>query len=298
MNAQCFNQSTTTHSAGRCCLCITPRFIPALCTTLLCLLFCAVATAQEVFKNDQLAISVLDKGVWVVETADMTTMYIVEGSQRALLIDAGTKCDSLDKIVRKITQKPLDVAITHKHIDHAGNIRYFDEVFMHPLDSAVRMEIPFSGKYRWLKDGDAFDLGNRTIEVYLMPGHTPGSIILVDKAINAVYSGDAFGSGQVWLQLRPHVPMKTYYESCARMEKIMREQGVTKIYCGHYPYLKRALGADYMVAMRDLAKRLSEGDAAGSRPYQMPFKTDIACDKPAMVANGMAMIVYDSENIN
>jgi glyoxylase-like metal-dependent hydrolase (beta-lactamase superfamily II) len=262
-------------------------------------LFCILSlSAQTVFKNSELAISPLDKGVWVVETADMTTMYIVEGAKRALLIDAGTKCDSLDKIVRKITDKPFDVFITHKHIDHAGNIHYFDKVFMHPLDSAIRMEIPFSGKYVWLKEGDVFDLGDRKIEVYLMPGHTPGSLVFVDKTINAVYSGDAFGSGQVWLQLYPHVPMKDYYQSCVRMEKIMREQGITKIYCGHYPHLKRALDLQYIVDMKNLAKRLFEGDTSGSTPYKMPFKNSIVCPNPASVTNGQAMIVYDSENIN
>ena len=266
--------------------------------TVMLILTCLVATAQEVFRNTELAISKLDKGVWVVETADMTTMYIVEGSERALLIDTGTKCDSLDRIVRRITAKPLDVVVTHNHIDHAGNIRYFDEVYMHPLDSTVRMGIEFHGKYIWMQDGDVFDLGTCKLEVVLMPGHTPGSIVLIDPAINACYRGDAFGSGQVWLQLRPHVPMRTYYESCVRMEKIMRERRITKLYCGHYPYLKRALGLNYIVEMRDLAKRLSDGDTSGSQPYAMPFKNDIVCDKPVMAVNGMAMIVYDSESVN
>lgn len=267
-------------------------------TFFLTLLLSDPIAAQAVFKNDQLAISPLDRGVWVVETTDMTTMYIVEGSERAMLIDTGTQCDSLDAIVRKITSKPMDVVITHNHIDHAGNIRYFNEVYMHPLDSTVRTGIEFHGKYKWLKEGDVFDLGGREIEVVLMPGHTPGSVVLLDRSINAVYSGDAFGSGQVWLQLKPHVPMKTYYESCTRMEKIMKEQDITKIYCGHYPYLKSALDLNYLIKMKDLAKRLSDGDTSGSKPYPMPFKSDIVCDKPAIAANGMAMIVYDSENIN
>ncbi|MDR0581459.1 MAG: hypothetical protein LBG31_00680, partial [Prevotellaceae bacterium] len=74
--------------------------------TVMLILTCATATAQEVFKNTELTITPLEQGVWVVETADMTTMYIVEGTERALLIDTGTKCDSLDKIVRRITAKP------------------------------------------------------------------------------------------------------------------------------------------------------------------------------------------------
>ena len=50
----------------------------------------SAVSAQEVFKNDDLAISKLEQGVWVVETTDMTTMYIVEGTQRALLIEGDT----------------------------------------------------------------------------------------------------------------------------------------------------------------------------------------------------------------
>jgi glyoxylase-like metal-dependent hydrolase (beta-lactamase superfamily II) len=268
------------------------------CLSVLTFAFAFSLSAQSVFKNSELTVSPIDKGVWVVETVDGTTMYIVEGIRRALLIDTGTKCDSLDRIIRKITDKPFDVAVTHNHIDHAGNIKYFSEVYMHPLDSAIRMGIEFHGKYHWLKDGDVFDLGDRKIEVSLMPGHTPGSLIFIDKDINAVYSGDAFGSGQVWLQLYPHVPMKTYYKSCARMEKIMKKQKITKIYCGHYPFLKKTLTLQYIIDMKNLAKKLSKGNTSGSQPYKMPFPTDIACPKPASATNGQAMIVYDSENIN
>jgi glyoxylase-like metal-dependent hydrolase (beta-lactamase superfamily II) len=159
-------------------------------------------------------------------------------------------------------------------------------------------EIEFHGTFRWLQDGDVFDLGDRKIEVVWTPGHTPGSIVLLDPKINAVYTGDSFGSGQVWMQLRPHVPMQTYYESCARMEKIMREQNITKIYVGHYPHLKRALPIDYIVDMKELAKRLSEGDITGSRPFQMPFRTNLAAENPAIVTHRSATIVYDSEKIN
>ncbi len=194
-------------------------------------------SAQEVFKNADLSVTRLNERLWVIETTDMTTMYIIEGDDRAMLIDTGTKCEHLDQVVRKITQKPLTVVITHNHRDHAGNIHYFDEVYMHPADSVVPVNIPFDGDYKWMREGDVFDLGGRQIEVYLMPGHTPGSVIFVDRSIQAAFTGDAFGSGQVWLQLKPHVAMTEYFASCVRMEKLMKEQNITKLYVGHYPYL-------------------------------------------------------------
>jgi glyoxylase-like metal-dependent hydrolase (beta-lactamase superfamily II) len=263
--------------------------------SIFCLVFCNVVFAQEVFKNADLTISKLDQGVWVVETADMTTMYIIEGEERAMLIDTGTQCEALDETIRKITDKPLYVVITHNHGDHSGNIRYFDEVYMHPLDTVIPVKIPFTGKYNWINDGDVFDLGGRIIEAIWLPGHTPGSIVLLDKTIGVCYTGDTFGSGQVWLQLMPHLPMSTYYKSCIRMEEIMKEQHITKVYCGHYPYLKRALDLNYIADMKELAKKLIDGDTSSSKPYDR--KVGIV-EKPAFVQKGDAVIVYDSENIN
>lgn len=256
-----------------------------------------ISNAQELFKNDEMTISKLEQKTWVVETSDMTTMYILEGNDHAMLIDTGTKCKDLDKIVLKITQKPLLVVLTHNHGDHAGNIHYFDEVYMHPSDTTVAVNIQFEGEYKWMEDGQVFDLGGRKVEVYLMPGHTPGSVVFIDRSIQAAFTGDTFGSGQVWLQLRPHVPMTEYYASCVRMEKIMNEQNITKLYVGHYPHVKRLLDMNYIKDMKNLAKRLSEGDISGAENYPN-MGLDIACEKPMIAVNGQAMIVFDPENIN
>ena len=251
------------------------------------------AAIGQVFKNSDLEISKLEDKVWVVETTDKTTMYIIEGNDKALLIDTGTKCANLNEVVRQITKKPLYVVLTHAHGDHDGNIGYFDEIYLHEADT-VLLQKSYKGKIHFVKDGDTFDLGGKKIEVSFMPAHTPGSIVLLDKKAGSCYSGDAFGSGQVWLQLRPFAPMKTYINSLKKMEKLM-DEGITKIYCGHYPYLKKALGKDYIVAMRKLAEALDNGTAQGAIPFTQ--KVSIGCDNPMIVTDGPASIVYDPEHI-
>ena len=82
-------------------------------------------THAQVFQNKELTITKLEKNMWVIETYDKTTMYLVEGTKKALLIDTGTKITKLDSIIHLITQKPLMVVITHAHHDHAGNIHFF-----------------------------------------------------------------------------------------------------------------------------------------------------------------------------
>jgi Zn-dependent hydrolases, including glyoxylases len=253
--------------------------------------------SQEVFKNNDLTITKLEKNLWVVETKDNTTMYIIEGTKRAMLIDTGTKCEKLDEVVKQITQKPLLVLVTHIHPDHAGNINYFDQIYFHPGDTVLMrtMHVAYNGKINYVKDGEKFDLGGTTIEALFTPGHTPGSFVLLDRATGNCYSGDAFGSGQVWMQLEPHVSMAIYAQSCKKMEALM-DKGITKIYCGHYPYMKKAFDKTYMTNMRELAEELSKGTAQDAKPY--PTKLPVGAKNPMIVTKGSASIVYDPDHIN
>lgn len=248
---------------------------------------------KQVFKNTELTITQFEPNMWIVETSDNTTMYIIEGTKKAMLIDTGTKCTKLDSIIGLITKKPLSVVITHAHGDHAGNIRFFKEIYIHPADT-VLLDKSYKGKVNFVKDGDIFDLGGTKIEVSHMPAHTPGSIVLLDRKSGNCYSGDAFGSGQVWLQLRPYAPMKTYISSCAKMEKLM-DNGITKVYCGHYPYPKKAFDKSYITNMRRLAELIESDKAPDPKPY--PTKVSIGCDNPMIATYGDASIVYNPESV-
>jgi glyoxylase-like metal-dependent hydrolase (beta-lactamase superfamily II) len=255
---------------------------------LICIGFCFNATGQ-VFQNSELTITQPEDNMWVIETNDKTTLYLVEGTQKALLIDTGTKINKLDSIISLITKKPLEVVLTHAHSDHAGNIRFFKEIWMHP-DDTVLLQKSYKGKVNFVKDGDIFDLGGIRIEVSHMPAHTPGSIVLLDRKAGICYSGDAFGSNHVWLQLKPLSPMQTYVNSCLKMEKLM-DGGITKIYCGHYPYIKKPYDKSYITSMRQLA----EGLVNGTAPEAQPYPTKAGCANPMSVTSGAATIVFDPE---
>lgn len=251
----------------------------------------------QIFKNKDLSVTKLENDMWVIETTDNTTMYIVEGKDKAMLIDTGTKCDSLDEVVKKITKKPLYVVVTHIHPDHSGNINNFSDIYFHPADTVLMKHLgkSYSGKVHFIKDGYVFDLGSKQIEVSHMPGHTPGSIVLLDKQTGSCFSGDAFGSGQVWLQLWPFSPMKTYIKTCEKMEKLM-DKGITKIYCGHYPYVKKAYGKAYIDDMLKLAITIDKGKVYDAKPY--PTKIVALKSKNPMIATlGLASIVYEPIHI-
>lgn len=255
-----------------------------------------VSIKAQTFKNDELEISKLEDNLWVIQTADKTSMYLIEGKKKAMLIDTGTKCAKLDSIVGLITKKPLYVVITHAHPDHAGNIEFFEEIYLHQADTSLLTMFGknYKGKVNYVKDGDVFNLGGKKIEVSYMPAHTPGSIVLLDRKSSNCFSGDAFGSGLVWLQLRPTAPIKTYINSCNQMQALM-DAGINNIYCGHYPHLNTALHKEYISDMRTLAEALETGTAPEAKEYAI--KASIGCENPMIVTLGKASIVFDPDHL-
>ena len=86
---------------------------------------------KEVFKNDDVVFRQIDEHTWVGSGHLMAneSLYLVEGNDKAVLIDAGTKITDLDKIAASISKKPVMLVATHAHPDHTGSaINYFPEL--------------------------------------------------------------------------------------------------------------------------------------------------------------------------
>jgi len=146
-------------------------------------------------------------------------MYLVEGSDRAVLIDTGTGVGNLSEYVKELTDKTITVILTHGHVDHASGAPNFEEVYMNHADDEVYKEhIDFevrkgyvkaqykdfdkiierdyvlqknSSAYKDLNDGDIFDLGGITLEIYNAAGHTPGQMAVLIKEERILMTGDA-----------------------------------------------------------------------------------------------------------
>ncbi len=245
-----------------------------------------------VFENDEMKITKLQDNMWVGETVRNDAFYIVEGADRAALIDTGSRLSGLDSIVAAITDKPLMVLLTHLHGDHAGNIGLFDEIYFHPADTLL-MRRPYEGKANFLAEGELIDLGGTQLEVLYTPAHTPGSISLLDRGAGVIYSGDAVGSNDVWLQLQPSAPIATYIATC---DKILAEmdKGLDKIYCGHYPYISGGvIDREYVETMKELALALEDGSGlASAAPYDNASYRNSENPPLALTKNGLNIVFY------
>ncbi len=250
------------------------------------------SSAQLVFNNNAAVVTKIHEGVWVIEkVTDHTSMYLIEGADKAMLVDAGNPIEKFDSIVRLITQKPIYVMLTHGHGDHTGNIQYFDEIYLHPADTALLTNRGYNGKVNFLKDGDVFDLGEKTIEVSHMPGHTMGSVVFIDKKSGDCFSGDTFGSGQVWLWITPVATMQNYLTSCKKMEVVMNQEGITKLFVGHSG-MKNVYNKQYLVSMLTIAQSLVDG--IPSTPSQ---EVTIGAKLHLKATLDNATIIYDPEQI-
>ncbi len=212
-------------------------------------LFCLIAgpmTAQEsdvnsrdlrgkvVYEDDEVVFRQLDEHTWIGNghRTYNESLYLVEGNDRAVLIDAGTRVPGLDKIVAGITSKPVTMILTHGHGDHVGGVGPFPEVWIGPADEQMlrNSQRRYQGQIKHLTDGETIDLGGRKLEVMFTPGHTSGSVTFFDKANHYGFSGDAFGS----TNLLVFTYLSNVKASAAKVEKYMKDNDIRFLYPGHY----------------------------------------------------------------
>ena len=161
------------------------------------------------------------------------SVYLLEGDDKALLIDAGAWMPHLAETVAKLTDKPVMVAVTHGHGDHVGGLISFPEVWIHPADTIMIGEGArhYGIKVNLLSEGDIIDLGGRQIEVLATPGHTSGSITFFDKERGYGFSGDAFGSTNLLLFTNS---FRTLISTLDRTIAYMKANDIKLLYPGHY----------------------------------------------------------------
>lgn len=184
----------------------------------------------EVYRDKNVVFWKLDNHTWIGSgnRVSSETLYLIEGKDKAALLDAGTSIPDLDKIVAKITKKPVSLLLTHGHGDHVGGAGCFDELWMNTADAGMLRN--YKGTVHHIENGQRFDLGGRVLEAFYTPGHTNGSITFLEVGTDKGYSGDAYGSTNLLVNTSLETILNTAVESL----KYYKEHGYKYFYPGHY----------------------------------------------------------------
>ena len=172
----------------------------------------------EVYKLNKNTYAIYEPNQW-----QEAISYLLIGSERAMLVDTLQGISDLKFVVDQLTDLPIIVMNTHSHYDHVGSNYQFDTIYgvqnTYTANNAkgrnnkelrgnvtpdtIWKNLPktFSFQFydskpykidKFIKNGDIIDLGNRKIEVTYIPGHSPDSIVLVDKKNRLMLTGDSY----------------------------------------------------------------------------------------------------------
>jgi hydroxyacylglutathione hydrolase len=150
-------------------------------------------------------------GLWALNGDGQQRIYLIDTGNGLLLVDPGYD-DFRANILKQIKQLGYDieevkwVLITHRHLDHAQSIPYWQEqgkqIFIHSADlnqPATDNEMSTRGLLNKnsaliiaFNDGDVLKFGNLSLWVIHTPGHTQGAscFYFQREGRNVLLSGD------------------------------------------------------------------------------------------------------------
>lgn len=139
---------------------------------------------------------------WIFEENGVRSFFF-EGTERAMLVDTGFGTLNLPEMAAELTNLPVFLVNTHTDKDHTGQNKAFQPVYMHPAEMDRYQNALPEGCHmkdvRPLWEGDVIDLGRWRFEVILTPGHTPGSIMLLEREKRMLLSGDSIQDGNIFM---------------------------------------------------------------------------------------------------
>ena len=221
-------------------------------------------------------------------------MFLTEGERGALLIDTGNGSGDLLKTVRRLTDREVTVCNTHGHMGQTGGNGLFGRVYQDEAEAATcafhsdpanrralmlknlglggRLLVRLPGIKRLAEKitdirpmvleqmPESFDLGDRIIEVIKTPGHSPGSVCLLDRRYGILYTGDTVNSTGVMLNWDDSMSVAGYRESIQKLIEL-REKGVFDTLIPSRGL--KALIPQYLYDFRSLCDGILSGEVKG-----------------------------------
>lgn len=166
------------------------------------------------------------------------------------IIDCGMQPDPLIQLIRERELELRGVLLTHCHYDHIGGIEELFEAFgpvptrVHPIEADWNRDpmLNLSGRSGWpcvapqpdlrYEDGASLDLLGCTFEVLHLPGHSPGSVGLLDRSGGTLIAGDTLFAGSIG---RVDFPTSDPEHMKSTLRRLLELPDETVVHPGHGP---------------------------------------------------------------
>ena len=204
---------------------------------------------------------------WRIEDGAVR-MFLFVGDRKALLVDTGFGTGNVRECIEEITDKPVIVINTHGDNDHTGCNNLFEEVYMHPSEFAYYQQLSNSNiRLLPIYENDVIDIGGTSFEVILLPGHTPGSIALLDRKNKVLVSGDSVSTSSVFM-FGPGRSLNSFMESMKKLQKMKSDFDI--VYPSHGEF---GIANDVVDALISAAEELRDGKIPAQEPtIKIPAK--------------------------
>ncbi len=208
---------------------------------------------------------------------------LIEGCNLAILFDTGYGLSDTKKLIDSIVKTPYIVINSHGHMDHTSGNYQFPKVYINPIDYKLYKEnntkeirtkdfekalskgltTSYISKEEYVNANidntysldlnKEIDLGNITIQIIPMEGHTKGSIGLLLKEQKFLLTADAAISN-IWMFLKESTPVPTYIKMLERVKQLNFENFLT----GHLSEVFPKRFFDYYI---DLASKATPNNS-------------------------------------
>ncbi|MBE9604116.1 MBL fold metallo-hydrolase [Acetobacteraceae bacterium H6797] len=190
--------------------------------------------------------------------AKWVSAWIIKTSDGLILIDALNNDDEAERVIgggmKALGLDPAQiklVLVTHGHGDHYGGIGWVQRVASprvglaeadwHMMETKLEFDAPEWGRPPKrdlvLADGQKVVLGDTAVEIFVTPGHTPGTVTLLFEAKDGgqthrvlLWGGTGFNFGK-----RPDrvARMQSYVDGTARLREVARQRDVDVFISNH-----------------------------------------------------------------
>jgi len=143
------------------------------------------------------------------------TLLWCEATKRGVVIDPGGDLERLQAAIAQAGVTVERIWLTHGHIDHAGGAEALREMLKVPVEGPHRADefllnalVEQGAKWgmpearnvtpdRWLDEGETVSVGEISFDILHCPGHSPGSVVFVNRAQNFAIVGDVLFQGSI-----------------------------------------------------------------------------------------------------